>query len=123
MSLKIFRAFWGGYIPDYAKLAERGYFIMPSIGKKIITVANENQGFGVAKGTVKKLGKIYPSAQVCLFRKDTRALLWETTSKSDGSYSFRNLAIGLECFVVAFDPAQKYNAVIQGKVKIKDGRL
>lgn len=96
---------------------------MPSLGKKIITVANSNQGFGTVRGSTKKLGKVYSPVPVCLFRRDTRALLWETTSKSDGSYSFRNIAIGLECFVVAFDPEQKYNAAIQDKIVSKDGRL
>ena len=43
----------------------------------------------------------------------------EITSKADGSYAFRNIAVGLECFVVAFDPNNQYNAVIQDKVIAK----
>ncbi len=122
MAIKIFRVFWGGYIPDFAKLVERKYTVMPVWGKKIITSVNSNQGFGKISGTTKKLGANYSPVPVCLFRRDNRQLLWETTSKADGSYFFRNIAAGLECFIVAFDPNNQYNAVIQDKLTPFDGR-
>lgn len=122
MGFKVVRLFAGGYTPDYTKLAERKYIIMPNIGKRMITVLNSNQGFGKVDGTIKKLGQNYSPVPVCLFRRDNRQLLWETKSKSNGSYFFRNVAVGLECFVVAFDPNNQYNAVIQDKILPFDGR-
>ena len=92
-------------------------------GLRIITAINSNQGFGKITGTTKKLGANYSPVPVCLFRRDNRQLLWETTSKADGSYFFRNVATGLECFIVAFDPNGQYNAVIQDKITPYDGRV
>ncbi len=87
--------------------------------KPIITMSSADHGFGQIKGTTKKLGENYHPVPVCVFRRDNRQLLWEIKSKSDGSYAFRNIAVGLECFVVAFDPNNQYNAVIQDKVIAK----
>lgn len=84
-----------------------------------MTVLNEAQGFGQIKGITKKVGANYSPVPVCVFRRGNRQLLWETKSKSDGSYAFRNIAKGLECFVVAFDPSEEYNAVISDKVVAK----
>lgn len=116
--LKIFRAFWGGYTPDYAKLAQRGYAIL-KLPHPIITILNTDQGFGQIKGTTKKIGVNYSPVSVCVFKRSNRQLLWETISKPDGTYTFRNIAKGLECFVIAFDPSSQYNAVISDKVVAK----
>lgn len=116
--LKIFRAFFGGYTPDYTKLAQRGYVIL-KLPRPIITILNTDQGFGQIKGTTKKIGVNYSPVPVCVFKRSDRQLLWETVSKPDGSYAFRNIAKGLECFVVAFDPNEEYNAVISDKVVAK----
>lgn len=85
----------------------------------IIAILNDNHGFGQIKGTTKKLGTDYSLVPVCAFRRDNRQLLWETKSNADGSYVFRNIAVGLECFVVAFDPKEEFNAVISDKVVAK----
>ncbi|AMW78871.1 hypothetical protein AMD27_08270 [Acinetobacter sp. TGL-Y2] len=116
--IKLFRTFFGGYDPNYAKLNLMGYKIL-RIGKPLIMVANSNQGFGQIKGTTKKIGANYSTVPICVFRRDNRQLLWETRSKADGSYTLRNIAVGLECFVIAFDPNNQYNAVIQDKVVSK----
>lgn len=84
--------------------------------KPLIIVRTADQGFGQVKGATKKLGGNYSPVPVCIFKRSNRQLLWETTSKADGSYAFRNIAVGLECFVVAFDPNNQYNAVIQDNV-------
>ena len=118
MSLKIFRVFWGGYTSDYLKLKQRGYAIL-KLPRPIITVTNEDQGLGQIKGTTKKLGANYAPVPVCVFKRSNRQFLWETKSKADGSYAFRNIALGLDCFVVAFDPNEEYNAVISDKVVAK----
>lgn len=118
MAIKIFRAFFGDYEPNYSKLESMGYAIF-KLPRPIITVLNNNQGFGQIKGTTKKVGANYSPVPVCVFRRDNRQLLWEIKSKADGSYAFRNIVVGLECFVVAFDPNNQYNAVIQDKVIAK----
>ena len=114
--LKIYRSYWGDYDATSQKLAQYDCFIMPSLGKKIITVSNANQGFATLKGSVQKLGSNYANASLCLFKKTTRELLWEIKPNKDGSYQFRNLATDMPCFIVAFDNNQQYNAVIQDNV-------
>ncbi|WP_353161952.1 carboxypeptidase regulatory-like domain-containing protein [Acinetobacter guillouiae] len=118
MGLKIYRCFFGGYEPNYSKLNRMGYKILPP-GKCIITILNSDQGFGQIKGSTKKLNVIYPGVEVCVFKRSNKQLLWTTLSKPDGSYAFRNLAVGLECFITAFDPKREYNAVIADGVKAK----
>ncbi|MEG0348972.1 MAG: carboxypeptidase regulatory-like domain-containing protein [Acinetobacter sp.] len=118
MRIKLFRTFFGGYEPNYNKLREMKYAIL-KFPRPIITVLSPNQGLGQIKGTTKKIGENYSPVPVCAFRRDNRLLLWETKSKPDGSYAFRNIAIGLECFIVAFDPNEQYNAVISDKVVAK----
>lgn len=117
-SINIFRSFFGGYDPNQEKLQAMGYVAIKT-PKPIIMVANENQGFGQIKGATKRVGENYSPVPVCAFRRDNRQLLWETKSKADGSYAFRNIAMGLECFVIAFDTNNQYNAVIQDKVVAK----
>lgn len=119
MAIKVMRVFFGDYDADVQKLASMGYAILKNPAKKIITVLSPDQGFGQIKGTTKKIGENYSPVPVCAFRRDNRLLLWETKSKPDGSYAFRNIAIGLECFIVAFDPQRNYNAVIADGVKAK----
>lgn len=92
---------------------------LPPKGKQIITTMNQNQGFGMVKGITKQKGNTYSHVTVCIFRRDNRLLLWETASNEDGSYFFRNLAVGLECFVIAFDPNKHFNALIQDRVVVK----
>ena len=116
--LRIFRTFFGDYEPNYAKLENMGYVIV-RLPKPIISVLNSDQGFGKIEGSTKKLSANYPSVPVCCFKRSTRELLWETLSKPDGTYFFRNIAVGLECFVVAFDPNGQYNAVISDKLVAK----
>lgn len=118
MSLKIFRVFFGGYTPNLTKLAGFGYMQM-RLPRPIMTILNENQGIGQIKGKTKKIGMNYSPVPVCVFRRDNRLLLWETTSKPDGTYKFRNIAKDLECFIVAFDPNDEFNAVISDKVVAK----
>lgn len=116
--LKIFRFFFGGYTPNYSKLSQKKYAIL-KLPKPLITILNTDQGFGQIKGTTKKLNLIYPNVEVCVFKRSNKQLLWTTYSKTDGTYAFRNIAVGLECFITAFDPQRNYNAVIADGVKAK----
>ena len=116
--IKIPRVYFGNYVADAAQLLAHGYLTL-RLPKPVINISNGNQGFGSIKGTTKKLGTNYSPVPVCVFRRDNRLLLWETKSKPNGSYSFRNIAVGLECFIVAFDPNGIYNALIQDKVVAK----
>lgn len=114
--LKIFRCYYGGYEPNYEQLMQRHYCILRKIGARLIIMSNSSHGFGQIKGTTKKQNAIYPNVQVCLFRRNDRQLLWETTSRPDGSYAFRNISAGMECFVVGFDPVKQLNIVSQDSV-------
>lgn len=116
-SIRLMREFYGGYIPNMAKLNNMGFINVRL--RSVIVQINSDQGAGQIKGITKKLGVDYSPVPICVFKRSNRQLLWETKSKSDGSYSFRNIAIGLECFIVAFDPNNQYNAVIQDKVIAK----
>lgn len=116
--LKIFRTFFGEYVTNYAKLSQKGYTIL-RLQKQIITVLNDDQGFGQIKGTTLAKNVVYPNVEVCVFKRSNKQLLWTTYSKADGSYAFRNIAVGLECFITAFDPKREYNAVIADGVKAK----
>lgn len=119
MAIKLFRTFMrGSYAVNPQKLHELNVTTIPK-NFALITSLNDNQGLGRIKGTTKKLGNNYSPVLVCCFKRSNRQLLWETTSKPDGSYEFRNIAKGLECFVVAFDPNEEYNAVISDKVVAK----
>lgn len=82
----------------------------------VFNITQPWQGYGTIKGTVKKLGENYKSTPVCVFKRATKELLWEVKSKPDGTYLFRNIAVGLECFIIAFDQYGQYNAVIQDNV-------
>lgn len=113
--IKIFRAFHGGYTANPQKIINMRYQRIPVL-RALISVKSADQGFGQIKGTTKKVGVNYSPVPVCVFRRNNRQLLWEIKSKADGSYAFRNIAVGLECFVVAFDPKEEYNAVISDKV-------
>ncbi|MCL6248043.1 carboxypeptidase regulatory-like domain-containing protein [Acinetobacter sp. ANC 4945] len=116
--LKVFRIFFGGYEPNHTKLQAIGY-VVAMTPKPIITVLNTNQGLGQIKGFTQKKGVIYPGVEVSAFKRSDKTHLWTVRSKQDGSYAFRNIAAGLECFVVGFDPEQNYNAVISDKVVAK----
>ena len=111
------RVFYGGYVPDNEKLKLMGF--RKSKFLSVMPIFNSKNGFGIVSGAVFKIGNSYPSAPVMLYTRGDRQLLWETKSKADGTYTFRNIAKGLECFVVAFDPSNQYNAVIQDKVIAK----
>lgn len=116
--IKIMRVFFGNYQADQVLL--QSYNVKKNhLPRPIITVLNTDQGFGQIKGTTKKVGANYSPVPVCCFKRSTRELLWETKSKSDGTYQIRNIAKGLECFVVAFDHKEEYNAVISDKVVAK----
>lgn len=119
MALKIYRAFFGDYLPDRARLKAMNFVDFPARTKALVTVLNNDQGFGQIKGVTRKLGVNYSPVSICVFKRSDRRLLWETKSKADGSYAFRNIALGLDCFVVAFDPNEEYNAVISDKVVAK----
>lgn len=118
MAIKLNRVFFGDYVADLIKLKAMHY-VVTRLPRPIITVLNADQGFGQLKGTTKKVGANYSPVPVCVFKRSNRQLLWEITSKPDGTYAFRNIAKGLECFVVAFDPNEEYNAVISDGVVAK----
>lgn len=114
-NIKVMRRFFGGYQPNFQRLADAGYIVGER--PRLISIASAPEhGDGWIKGKTTKVGDSYFPVTVCVFRKDTRQLIWETKSKNDGSYELRNISKNIECFVVAFDPNEEYNAVISDKV-------
>lgn len=118
MALKLMRVFFGGYEPNYNKLSEKKYKVLKGF-KPLTTSLNSDQGRGKIKGVVKKQGMISGLTPVFAYKRSDGRLLWRTFSNQDGTYEFRNIAQSLECFVVALDPNQEYNAVIQDNVVAK----
>lgn len=117
--IKLCRIFRGGYSPNFSRLQSLGYKLKRDDSLRLFIKTSSNHGFGQIKGKTQKKGVIYPSVEVSVFNRSTKALIWTTYSKQDGSYAFRNIAVGLECFVVGFDPEQNYNAVISDKLVVK----
>lgn len=105
----------GGYKPNLQKLKQKGYLIS-EFPQGILTETSANHGRGVVKGTIKRLEVVDSGTPVCIFNKASRTLIWETKSRADGSYLFKNLNKNIDCFVIAFDPNNQYNAVIQDRV-------
>ncbi len=71
--------------------------------------------FDTLSGTtkVKALPADLPVARpVRLYRNDTGALVAETQSSVDGSYTFNGLSLDQRYFVVAFDPTHLHRAVV-----------
>lgn len=101
------------------KLIRLGFSDFKLFKGTVNTFGNTSYGWGRIKGETKKQGAIYPNVPISIFRRDNKQLVWETKSKADGSYVVRNLAIGLEFFVVGFDPVSQFNAVISDKVVAK----
>lgn len=71
-------------------------------------------GEGVIEGpvTVENVPTNIPRL-IRLYRKDTGYLVRQTWSTTGAHYSFNNIAIGPEYFVVGHDPLRVYNADIQ----------
>lgn len=118
--IKGIRVFAGGYIASAGKLTAKGYINVSKYNTKLLSNINASfNGLGKISGKVKKIGTLQPNAQICLYRRDDFSFLYKRYSDENGSYTLRNIAKGLECFVVAFDPNEEYNAVISDKVVAK----
>jgi hypothetical protein len=66
------------------------------------------------KGVVQKKGINIP-CRVRLYEKSTGNKLHEVATDDDGNYEFKYIA-QVKCFVIAHDPQNQYNAVIQDNV-------
>lgn len=67
-------------------------------------------------GTTKRLGKKYEDALIVLFNKRNLQPIAVTRPDSNCDYRFLGLNNNLNTFIVAFDHAQQFNAVIQDNV-------
>lgn len=70
---------------------------------------------GFIKGTVKKVGVIYPGVRVACFNRTTMRLVSTTKTDSNGNY----LLFGDQLkkhFLVSVDPSFQFNGVIQDNV-------
>lgn len=70
---------------------------------------------GSIKGKVTARGLKYPCT-VSLHERSGRNLMQSKETDLQGNYNFENLAFGFVFFVMATDPAKKFNAVIQDNV-------
>lgn len=68
------------------------------------------------QGSTKKLGDKYKGALVVLYNKANLQPISVRKPDADGGYHFLGLNNSLNCFIVAFDIQQQYNAVIQDNV-------
>lgn len=68
------------------------------------------------KGSTKKLGEKYKNCLVVLYSKVNLQPLAVRKPDADGNYQIHGLNNSLDCFLVAFDSAKQYNAVIQDNV-------
>lgn len=97
---------------------------MKPVSRKAMQSGNllQDVGFGskntVAsiKGSTKKLGEKYKNCLVVLYNKVNLQPLAIRKPDSNGNYKIYGLNNSLDCFLVAFDSAKQYNAVIQDNV-------
>mgnify|MGYP003601549853 CR=1 FL=1 len=68
------------------------------------------------KGSTKKLGEQYKNVTVVLYNKANLQPIAIRRSDVNGNYSFLGLNTDIRTFIVAFDPKQQFNAVIQDNV-------
>lgn len=87
--------------------------------RKIMLVNNDNQGTGRIEGIVRLGGSGVVHAPVHVFKRDTKELLWETSTDVNGRFKLRNIAKNLECFVTVFDPTREKNAKIKDMIVAK----
>lgn len=78
------------------------------------------QGYGRIKGRVYRNDQPLKYCSLCCFNRTTRALCWEIKTDHNAEYEFKNLSLGLEYFVVAFDDSGEFNAVIKDRVSPKE---
>lgn len=112
------RVFRGGYHPSYERLQHKRYAVLTAFLSVYVQTSTDH-GKGGLEGVIKLKGLPHPHCPVHVFNKSSLVKIWSTTSDLNGVYVFRNMAVGLECFVIAFDPNEEYNAVISDKVVAK----
>lgn len=117
MAFKIFRVYVQGlYQPDFQKMAEMKVSTIQKPGFAFMTISNTNQGLGRIEGIVRKAGTPLPNYEVSVYRASPQTLLWTAKTKADGSFKLRNLAKGMECFVVVF-PSNQDKVTTNARIK------
>lgn len=111
-NIKVMRRFFGGYQPNPERLQELGY-VTASPLRLLSVAASADHGQGRIEGMVRQDGIPYPALKVQVFNRNTKQLIWEATTKSDGRFKFRNIAVDLECYVMVFDPLKEKNAKVK----------
>lgn len=85
--------------------------------KTIAYAADQTQSYtgGKIAGQVKKLGLAYPCF-VSVHERVGRKMIEMKETNGQGDYSFENLNTSFKFFVMAIDPNNQFNAVIQDNV-------
>lgn len=86
--------------------------ILPS---NLYTGSNSTGLLKMLKGSTKKLGANYAFQKVCLYSCANNQLIAATTSDENGNYQFE-ASSAAPVYVIAFDNAKQFNAVIQDNV-------
>lgn len=111
-NVKLTRIFYGEYVADTHKLALMGYVQM-RLPRPYMMVSSSEHGNGRIEGMVRQDGVPYKNLKIQVFNRNTKTLIWQTTTAQDGRFKFRNIAVGLECYVMVFDPLKEKNAKVK----------
>ncbi|WP_180176907.1 carboxypeptidase regulatory-like domain-containing protein [Acinetobacter sp. YH12039] len=111
---QINRRFVGGYTPDPEVLQAWNVQHKGVRFSKPMSLQTEVvHGIGRIEGMVRSGGLPCGNMSVQVFKRDNKTLLWETKTTTDGVFKFRNIAVGLECYVMVFDPNREKNAKVK----------
>lgn len=116
MPVKVYRRFIGGYIPNADMLIEKNVIVQPIPVRSILVSTNQDQGMGRIEGMVRDGGLPKVGVPVHLFNRSTKSLLWEVKTDTYGKFKFKNIAPGLECYVIVFDTNRKNNAKVKDMI-------
>ena len=97
---------------------------MKPCSRKVLHSSNSIQNFGFGeknttasiKGSIRRLGEKYQNALVVLYNKANLQPISTIKPSVDGEYWFLGLNSSVNCFIVAFDQNEQYNAVISDGV-------
>lgn len=73
-------------------------------------------GASAISGTVREVTTPVAGRQVLLIERESMRVIRETWTASDGTYSFSNMATGVEYMAISFDPTAARTAVASDRI-------
>lgn len=101
MAIKLFRTFIEGKYEIDPLLLEARKIKKLKIAKPFITMSAPEHGLGRIEGVIRKGGSPLPGYYVYVYNSETNQLLWLVKTNITGQFKLRNIAKGMECFVIA----------------------